>query len=58
MIGASSGTDRHLQEVSPAVAGKGVVIYRLKPKAEGAAEIKGLIGSASPHGKIFVLDRR
>jgi putative cardiolipin synthase len=38
---------------------RGVALYELKPEAQGAAGVKGLIGSshASLHGKTFVLDR-
>jgi len=36
-----------------------VRLYELKPEAQGAAGVKGLVGSsrASLHGKTFVLDR-
>jgi putative cardiolipin synthase len=38
---------------------QGVRLYELKPEAQGAAGVKGLVGSsrASLHGKTFVLDR-
>jgi putative cardiolipin synthase len=38
---------------------RGVEIYELKPEAQRAAGVKGLVGSsrASLHGKTFVLDR-
>jgi len=38
---------------------QGVKLYELKPEAQGAAGVKGLVGSsrASLHGKTFVLDR-
>jgi len=38
---------------------QGVALYELKPEAQGAAGVKGLVGSshASLHGKTFVLDR-